>query len=263
MAWRRHRREDPCGYPSSGFRTRPVCPDVEHGPFGVAPERFGCLRDRAHAGENLLLRDAGGAPRAAITVHVLQERLQPVDRMSEARLRRSPILELIPERTQLRGLVVGQQAEDAVRRDSLARLSRRAGLRIVSERIAGIDLDEVVHDEHTDDVREIDSGWRLLVQEHRHQREMPGMLGAVLPSRPVRQLRPAQHRLEPVGLDEKAELPFEPCVGGRLRTLPFAHRPGPNPIETPIWYVIRWAELRIAVMTAGCPGSKSIPSSVT
>jgi hypothetical protein len=89
----------------------------------------------------------------------------------------------------------------------------------VQERVAGVDLDQVVHDHQLEHVPDVDLLVRVLGQDQRHQRQMPGVLGVVLPPVGGGQRRAPQHGLEPVGLDQEAQLLPEPvpdAVGKRI-----------------------------------------------
>ena len=123
------------------------------------------------------------APRAAARQPVQKHRLQPVDRLREAGLRRRLGLELVPHGPQAGALVEWQHSEDPLGRELLAGfLIGPTGLvhGRVDERVAGIDLDEVVHEQHLDDAADIDRFVRVLGQHDGRQREMPRMLGRVL-----------------------------------------------------------------------------------
>jgi hypothetical protein len=96
--------------------------------------------------------------------------------------------------------------EQAVGRGALARLLPRLRGRVVGERVAGVDLDHVVHERHADHARHVDPVAGVLRQHHGRQREVPRVLGAVLAPRAVAQGRLAQHALEAVHLHEEGEL---------------------------------------------------------
>ena len=79
---------------------------------------------------------------------VEQEPGEAVDRPGEAGLGARPVLEVVPHRAELGGLVGGQQAVDPLGRRLLAGLLRGPAGLVVDVRVAGVDLDEVVEHHH-------------------------------------------------------------------------------------------------------------------
>ncbi len=78
--------------------------------------------------------------------------------------------------------------------------------------IAGVDLDDVVHQQQPDHVQDIDLAG-VLGQRQREHRQVPAMLGGVFLAAAIDQRRLAHHGFELVQLGEKLELPRE-RVGG-------------------------------------------------
>ncbi len=166
------------------------------------------------------------APDRALGRVVEHQRRQSVERRREARLDRLPRLELVPQGSEARGLVVGQQAEQPGGRRLLAlRLVLLAHL-VVDERVPGVDLDDVVHDDQLQHAPHVDRLGRVLGQHHGHEAEVPGVLRRPLPPRSVRQGAAPLDLLEPIHLEDECELGVEPVAvprglgDGRIRRHP-------------------------------------------
>ncbi|GAA0265490.1 hypothetical protein GCM10009539_60040 [Cryptosporangium japonicum] len=151
-------------------------------------------------------------PRAAPGEPVEQHRLEPVHRLAEARLRCAARLELVPQRTQVRRLVVGEQREQPVGRGLLAFTLPHDRGRVEHRAVAGVDLHQVVDDHQPHRVADVDRLVGVLGQQQHHQREVPGVLGVVLPTLGRGQRRRPQDGLELVDLGDERQLPPEPLV---------------------------------------------------
>jgi len=108
------------------------------------------------------------APRVALRTGVEQHRLEPVDRRGKLRLGSLLRLKLVPQRTKLHRLVLRQQPEDARRRPRLALVLPRHSRRIVGERVARIDLHEIVEDHHLQHAQHIERRTVRMLREHDH-----------------------------------------------------------------------------------------------
>ena len=84
---------------------------------------------------------------------------------------------------------------------------------VVDERVAGVDLDQIVHDQHLQHTEQIDGLRGVLGEHHRHQRQVPRVFGRVLASRSVGEPAPAFDALEPIGVEHELEL----CAQSRRR----------------------------------------------
>ncbi|VTR67285.1 hypothetical protein DESC_60025 [Desulfosarcina cetonica] len=131
---------------------------------------------------DLGLDDAVALPHLSLGKGIVNQRLQAVEGVGEARLGGFTGFELIPQGTKCLGLVPGQQIEDAFGRGRFA-----LGLVLVSDAvvaigIAGIDLHQIVDQHHADHLQKIDRviGLGVLTQHQGHQGQVPGVLGIVL-----------------------------------------------------------------------------------
>ena len=76
--------------------------------------------------------------------------------MREARFRRFAGLELFPQFEEARAMGVGKQAKDAFDRDAFRRLALGEAFLRVDDGVAGVDLADVVHQQHRDDVLHVE-----------------------------------------------------------------------------------------------------------
>jgi hypothetical protein len=152
------------------------------------------VADRPHPRHHLIPRHAVLAPGAAAGAVVVQHRLQSIERRGEAGLGRGARLELVPQAAQLSPEVVGQQGEESVGGAALALALVEHGGLVVAEGVAGVDLDQVVDQHHLQHARQVDPGRGVLRQQHRHHRQVPGVLGRVLAPRAVEDPGPAAGR---------------------------------------------------------------------
>ena len=136
-------------------------------------------------------------PPAGDAAHVVveQQGLQAVEGGGVAGLRSLARLELLPQPPQGVALAGGQQAEDALRRGALPLLLAGVGGLVVGEGVAGVDLHEVVDQVHAQHLAQVDLRGGMLTQDQRHQRQVPGVLGVVLPAVVVGQPRPPEDLL--------------------------------------------------------------------
>ena len=148
---------------------------------------------------------------------VLQLRSTGWKRSSAAAKRASgvrPLLELIPEGPELDGLVAGQHPEDPVRGERLALVLAGHPRRVVGERVAGVDLHEVVDDEHLQHAQDVDPGVvRVLGQDDGRETQVPGVLGVVLGPAALRAGRLPEDLLQLVDLEDESYLRPQPLVG--------------------------------------------------
>ena len=115
-------------------------------------------------------------------------------------------LELLPQRPQTRRLIRRQQREDALGGGALAFGFRHQILRVVSERVPGIDFDQIVHRQHFQHTQQIDLGSRVFTQDDGGQNQVPGVFGGVLLPRSVGQWSAAKDLFQLIGFDEKLNL---------------------------------------------------------
>src|SRR4030042_1820125 len=80
---------------------------------------------------------------------------------------------------------------------------------VVDEGVAGVDLDEVVDQGHPEHPEQVDRRPGRLAEHERRDREVPGVLRVVLGPRAVREVVPAEHRLELVDLEQEAYLALQ------------------------------------------------------
>ncbi|KAK68889.1 hypothetical protein L500_3802 [Bordetella holmesii CDC-H643-BH] len=139
----------------------------------------------------------------------MQQGLQSVERFGKARVVAAAGFELLPQRVEGFALIGRQQCKDT-QRGSLLTLGL-AGLRrcVMKGGVAGIDLDDVVDQQHLDYAQHIDGRGGVLRQRERVQRQMPGMLGAVFAARRIDERRLAQDALELVYLSQEGELALQ------------------------------------------------------
>jgi len=90
----------------------------------------------------------------------------------------------------------------------------RAG--IVRERIAGVDLYQVVNREQLEHTKHVDAVGRVLAQRDGGEPQVPRMLRGILQTRAVGQRRAPDNCLQLVGFDKKGHLPCQ-AVGRHLR----------------------------------------------
>ena len=76
---------------------------------------------------------------------------------------------------------------------------------VVGERVARVDLDEVVDEQHRDDACGVDRCVAVRREHDRHQREVPGVLRRVLAAFAAADGVAAEHRLERVDLQDERE----------------------------------------------------------
>jgi hypothetical protein len=83
----------------------------------------------------------------------------------------------------------------------------RGGSNLVEQgRIAAVDFDQVVNEEHRYDAKHINPLGRMRRQHEREERDMPTMLGGILAACAVGDAVAMDNGLEPVGLEQEAKL---------------------------------------------------------
>lgn len=153
---------------------------------------------------------------------VVDQGLQGVDGSGEGRLGRAPFFKLLPKRTQLCRLIFRQDAKQLRSALSFLFSLPLSGLRGVEPGVAGIDFDEVMHQQHPRHFEPIERPRVCVLGQHyRHQGHVPGMLGCVLPPGPADDAVAAIHQLQFLGFLNERELTGEPvCVRVALHSLP-------------------------------------------
>ena len=133
-------------------------------------------------------------PGRPLGARVQEDGLEAVDRVREPGFGRRLLLEFVPERAEFERLVRGQEAEDPVRRPGLPRVLLDHARGVVGEGVAGVDLHEVVDEEHLQDAQHVEvRRVRVLGQDDDGEAEVPRVLGVVL--------RPAALRAERLAED--------------------------------------------------------------
>ncbi len=140
-------------------------------------------------------------------VRVLQERLQAIDGVREARLRRLMRLELVP---QLPEIVRADRRAAARKCDppppARAAACASSACTSYAEHISRVDLDEIVDGDHLHHAHPVDAGRSVFAQHHDDEHEMPRMFGGVFEARRVDERRAPNDGLELVRFDEKGDL---------------------------------------------------------
>ena len=122
---------------------------------GLLPDRRGPGCDCGIASQDAVLRHLVAAPGGTLGARVEENRLEAVYGVRKARRRGRLFLEFVPERPELPGLVGGQEPEDPVRGDRLARVLVRHGGRVVGKGVPGVDLHQVVDEKHLKDPQDV------------------------------------------------------------------------------------------------------------
>ena len=106
-------------------------------------------------------------------------------------------------------LIGRQHPEQTLRRGPLALGLGLVRLRIVGERVAGIDLNQIVDHDQFQHAREIEIGGRMLTERQCGERQVPRMLGGIFETGVVGERRAPQHHFQSIGLNEKRDLTGE------------------------------------------------------
>ena len=155
-------------------------------------------REHAFGCDSMLL------PGAALRVEVVKLRDKAIERGGEARFRGRGALEFMPQRLKFLLLIGRQQSEDSL---GCALLSLRLiTLGIVDIRVAGIDFDDVVNENHPDDLADVEGLVGMLGENDRHKREMPAVLGGILTASAVQQISAPVDTLQLVEFKDEVEL---------------------------------------------------------
>lgn len=152
------------------------------------------------------------APGGAAAEVVEQHRLQAIDGFGEDRFGGLQGFEIVPGAAELGGLIGGQKAEDSLGGGEFARDLRLATGLVVDHNVAGIDLDEIVDQEHPDDAADIDGPVGVLGQGGGHDGDVPGVLGVFLAGEAVIDQGGAQHGAEATDLGDESDLPAQALV---------------------------------------------------
>ncbi len=166
---------------------------------------------------HLLGFDAVLVPRAALSDEVEEQRLEPVDRCREPGFGRHSPLELVEQGPEGGTVGTRQQPVEALGgRRFLRRLGLPAG-RVVEEGVIGVDLDDVVHQEKPDDLRDVDLLGRMRREHPGHHGQVPRVLGRVLESGLIGDPSPPVDRLEPVEFEHEREPVAKVCVADTVQ----------------------------------------------
>ena len=157
------------------------------------------------------------APGAAAAGVVEEHGLQSIERGGEARVGGRARVELLPQGPQLGAEIGRQQREQSIGGATLTLVLIGSPGLVVTEGVAGIDLDQVVHQDHLEHAGEVEAGRAVLGEQQRHHREVPGVLGRVLAPRAFEDRRAPEHGLELVDLEDEVDLGGEPGRGRRQR----------------------------------------------
>ena len=176
------------------------------------PEGFGPLMRPGVPLHHLRHLHAVLAPGAAVCRRVQHHRLEPIKRPREFRFRRFPRLKLFPESAHGLRLILGELGEQAVRAARFARPLRRRARRVVREGVPGVDLHEVVDQEHLDHAAGVDFFIRVFGKHHRHHGHVPRVLGVRLFTGLIREIGFPHNRLRFINLKAEIELPLEPLL---------------------------------------------------
>jgi hypothetical protein len=90
---------------------------------------------------------------------------------------------------------------------------------VVRERVAGIDLDDVMNQQHLHDAEHVDRRVAVLGKGHDEQAQRPGVLGVVFRSATVCVEGLPDDVFEPIALDEEGDLASEPLCCWHARIL--------------------------------------------
>jgi hypothetical protein len=158
-----------------------------------------------------MLRSSIGCPGAAPGGKVLHHGLHAIKAFGKDRVGGFGGLEFLPQRAQVAADVGGQKPEDAVGGGAfgIQHRGRSVGcaVRGMDRRVAGVDFDQIMQDQHADHAVDLHAGARLIGQHQRIKRQMPGMFARVFGARAVADGGGAQHGLQAVGLVQKGQLP--------------------------------------------------------
>ncbi len=188
--------------------------------LGELAEALGAQAVAALAAAHLRRLDAVRLPVRAPVGVVEQQRLEVVHHVREAGFRRAPRLELVEERRQLRALVLRQQRIDALLGGLLARLLRLQARRVISIRVARVNLHDVVDQAHHHHPRDVHGFVGVFAQQPRHRGHVPGVLRVVLGPPAARQVRLPEDILLLVDLEDEAQLLLKTCHTAKLRINP-------------------------------------------
>ncbi len=156
-----------------------------------------------------------------------QDRLEAIERLGEAGIGGFGGFEFAPQVVQPLALLRRQPAEDHDRGVFLA-FGLQGGIdRVEQGRIAALDFDQIVDQQHFDDPADSDRTHGVFGEDDAEQGQVPGMFGGVFTSRAVGDAIGADDAFQTVGFDKKAQLRaqagikhFKPGHGG---ILPLAH----------------------------------------
>ena len=154
-----------------------------------------------------------GDPAAPARGDVLHHRLRPVQRLGKDRIRGLVLLELGPQRAERLPLRIGQEAKDTRgggRFGGKLRGTMMGGaIGGMDRHIAGVDLDQIMQNQHADDATDLDARPGIPRQNQRIKRKMPAVLGAVLVTRGITKRAGAIDRFQLIGLGQKGQPPAQ------------------------------------------------------
>ena len=178
--------------------------------LSVGPEIGAALGDMGVAGENAVGGDAVFFPRGAFGRAIQQHRVKAVHGGGEFSFGGLAGFKLIPERAELGGLTGRQEPQNAVSGEALARVLVSHVFRVVGERVAGVDFDEVVDDHHLERAEHVEVRDVGVLGEGDHQQtETPGVFGVVFGATADGVHRLPENIFELIDLDDEGDLARE------------------------------------------------------
>ena len=187
--------------------------------------------DGGHTLKHLCAGQVVGAPASTVRVGVLQQRLQPVDGVRNARRRGLLHFEFFPQLVQTGCLIGREQAENPLRRNAFALGLRHLPCGVVGKRVTGIDFDQIVDRQHLERAKQIELERHVLAQEQDGQSQVPRVLGGILLARRINQRSAANDVFEFVGFDQEGDLPEKAVVGHSSTAIIATNPPSLSPIR--------------------------------
>lgn len=179
------------------------------------PEDGGAIGDGGVTALGLIVGDVVLAPTAAVRAGVEQHGLEAVAGVGEFRFGCGARFELIPEGAELAGLIVRQEAEDAVGGAGFAIVLVDHGGGVVGEGVAGVDFNKVMNETHFEDAQDVEvRDVCMLREDHDAQAESPRVFGVVFGAATLRVDCLAENFLQLVALGDEGDLLGEALHGG-------------------------------------------------
>lgn len=148
--------------------------------FEVLPQGGGASLDLvADAGDDAGVGDVVFDPAAAVIGQVEQGRHGAIDRVGEAGFGGIAVFELVPQGEEVGGAVGRKEAEDALGGEALVLLALGPAAFDEGHGVAGIDLADVVDQEHFEDAAHVDGCGGKGFEGEGEEGELPGVLGGV------------------------------------------------------------------------------------